>query len=182
MSVHVMLDLETLGTKPGCAIVSIGAVRWGDNEPGQRHLFKRNVTIKANLRIGLNVDGDTLQWWLTQPAETQQRAFAAGVEDMAIALANLSQFACGNITGPASNVFLWSKGTHFDNAILLAAYDRAKLTPFWNYKNNRDYRTLAAMLPGIPEPTRAGTHHDALDDAIHQAAHLQAILAHLQPV
>lgn len=175
-----MLDLETLGLNPGCAIISIGAVLWWDDIPSGRHHFKTNISIQANIRAGLELEGEVVEWWFNRPAEVQKASFADAAKSVEHALMMLSEFAGKHCD--TRNLLVWSKGTHFDNAILLAAYHKVGLTPFWGYKNNRDYRTLAAMFPGIPEPTRAGTHHDALDDAIHQANHLQAILDHMRPV
>ena len=53
--------------------------------------------------------------------------------------------------------------------------DAYRIKPAWPYRNNRCYRTLKGLLPAI-ELERSGTHHNALDDAITQARHLQKIV------
>ena len=48
-----------------------------------------------------------------------------------------------------------------------------------SHRNERCHRTLRKTIPGAIEPERGGDKHNALDDAAHQAASLQSILATL---
>lgn len=64
---HCSLDLETMGTIPGSAIVAIGAVQFeldGKYMLGRR--FYRTVDLASCIEAGLTVDGDTVMWWLGQ--------------------------------------------------------------------------------------------------------------------
>jgi hypothetical protein len=78
--------------------------------------------------------------------------------------------------GGRSDVRLWGNGSDFDNALLSVAYDAANVKPGWEFWNNRCYRTFKNQAPDI-KIVRGGTYHDAFDDAVDQAKHLQKILA-----
>lgn len=66
---HIMIDLETMGTRPGSAILSIGACsfdpNWlggsdSDHEPGEaRRTFYQNITLASCLDAGLTIDAAT---------------------------------------------------------------------------------------------------------------------------
>ena len=57
---RVMLDIETLGTEPGCAIVSVGAARWSIDGVGDERLY-REVSLSSCGAAGLEIDPDTLK-------------------------------------------------------------------------------------------------------------------------
>lgn len=61
---RVMVDIETLGVEPGAAIVSIGAVRFGPGGLGET--FERSIDLKSCEFRGLQIDAETLEWWLNQ--------------------------------------------------------------------------------------------------------------------
>jgi len=54
------------------------------------------------------------------------------------------------------------------------AYSVVGEDPPWSYRNDRCYRTLAAICPEV-KMERIGTFHNAVDDAKSQARHLQRI-------
>ena len=66
---HVMLDLETWGTRPGSALRSIGAVTFGLNATSVGARFYRNIDKESCLLAGLTVDTETVSWWLKQAPE-----------------------------------------------------------------------------------------------------------------
>ena len=67
---HVMLDLETLGTKPGCVIRSIGAVVFTlDGVLGAQ--FYANIDKQSCVDAGLTVDPATEAWWAGQSQEAR---------------------------------------------------------------------------------------------------------------
>ena len=49
-----MLDLETLGNKPGSVIASIGAVKFGDGKIIDK--FYRTINMQSCVRIGIALD------------------------------------------------------------------------------------------------------------------------------
>ena len=80
------------------------------------------------------------------------------------------------------DVELWGNGADFDNTILGSLYDAFGLRKPWSYSRNRCYRTMKNIGIGPRKPqVREGIYHNALDDAITQAIHLQDIFACLKP-
>src|ERR1700685_2647763 len=70
---HIMLDLETLGTRPGSAIRSVGAAAFdldGTDKPAGPTFYKKVKSMSCWV-AGLTVDQDTLDWWSRQPQEVQ---------------------------------------------------------------------------------------------------------------
>ena len=158
-----MIDLETLGTRPGDVILSIGAVKFNDIGLGEEiHLTIDAESCKA---AGLRAQKSTLDWWAKQSAEARKAAFS-GELSLEAALLKLTMWM-----PPTDTAVVWGNGANFDNALLAAAYRAVKLDTPWNFWNDRCYRTMMALFPQ-PKQTRVGTHHNALDDAKTQALRL----------
>ena len=90
----VMVDLETLGSGPGCIILSIGAAVFDPvaGEIGAR--FYRVVNADSCRAQGLTSDPDTLRWWdeQTEEARAVLREAEASPFTLAGALADFSWF------------------------------------------------------------------------------------------
>jgi len=168
MTDRVMLDIETLGTEPGAAILSIGAVRFGPRELGAT--FHRSVALQSCEAAGLTIDAETLEWWLGQGADA--REVLTGGVPLADALAALAEFY-----GDADEV--WANSPAFDCAMLETAYEAVGQEAPWAYYEQRDVRTIEA-LPGAADVDHDGVAHDALDDAKHQARSVAATLGRLE--
>lgn len=149
---HVMLDLETLGTKPGCPIVSIGACTF-DRE-GVGDYFYRKIDISST---NLKAEPETIKWWLKQSAEARE-AFEGGIPHKRAT----DEFKVWWLDNGCR--YVWSHGASFDPPVLTAAIDIAP----WKFWDIRDTRTLYE-LAGIQPDRKTGTAHNALDDAINQA-------------
>lgn len=195
---HVMLDLETFGTAPGCDIRSIGAVvfdpvagdvgadphtntfylathnprgYWGTGSSRDRFFTTGKPTDR--LQYPLKRDPRTVQWWSEQSAEAQA-AFENPV-DLRIALSRFSVWLVDVCPNP-SDLRLWAHGPQFDVSILAAAYEAVGDTVPWHYRSPRDTRTAFDMA-GIDDhsawlkqyPGPLGVPHHALDDSICQA-------------
>ena len=167
----VMVDLETLGRKAGCVIVSIGAVKF-DPLTGfvdEANSFYRAITVESAMRFGLHVDPGTLKWWMQQ-SDAARAVFndseAVGIQQ---ALVEFAEWVAED--GDCGSVKMWGNGASFDNSILSAAYEAVDILQPWNFWNDRCYRTIKALNPQAPF-VREGTHHNAVDDAVSQAKHL----------
>lgn len=165
---HVMIDLETLGRRAGCSILSIGAVAF-DPKLGLGQEMYCVVNRTSCSLVGLHEDPDTLAWWEKQneSAKTVLGHSTEGGLVLTDALAKLTEFLAqfGH-----KKVKVWGNGSDFDNAILTACYAAIGQNIPWEFWNNRCYRTLKSLKPQI-KLTRQGTYHNALDDAKSQAAH-----------
>lgn len=171
----VMLDLETMGTGPRAAIVAIGAVEFdlAAGVIGER--FFRAVTLSSSMRMGGEIDADTVLWWMRQ-SDAAREQFASGGEDISRALLDFAQWL--GARAPVDDVRVWGNGAAFDNVVLRSAYQAAYLEPPWRFWNDRCYRTMKADHQDV-EVHRVGVHHNARDDAETQARHMLAIRAKL---
>lgn len=168
---HVMLDLETWGTRPGAALRSIGAVVFGLGS-GLGAEFYRNIDKQSCLDVGLFVEPATERWWAeqTQQARASLAADARPLEEV------VADFAAWFVS--VGGEFLWSQGANFDGPLWEAATRAVKRDPPWKFFNARDTRTVYHICGFDPHSVpRRGIAHNALDDAKHQARLIQAALA-----
>lgn len=161
---YCMLDLETLGTRPGDTILSIGAVLFSP-EAGITSEFYVTINQESSKAAGLRAQRSTIEWWQKQSPEAQAAAFK-GELSLESALKQFSMWL--NAT---DNTLVYGNGANFDNALLAAAYRAAKIEVPWKFWNDRCYRTIAAMFMKS-RVERVGTYHHALDDARTQALRL----------
>lgn len=162
-----MLDLETLGRSPGCAIVSIGAVKF-DREKIKDRFYERILAVSC-LDAGLVLEVETVEWWLRQDYNVVKELFEPGLY-LNEALEKFAEWL------GCDDARIWGNGPAFDNAILRSAYEAIGLEAPWKWWNDRCFRTMKSILPYV-EPGRKGTHHNALDDAEYQAEVLIRIFA-----
>lgn len=171
---HIMLDLETLGVKPGCIVLSIGAVEFSPAGVGREFYTVLSTADQATL--GLVEDPDTVKWW-SQQSEAARRVFREEQQPLAEALRLFAAF-CASVAAP-SRLALWGNGADFDNPILRAVFDAAKIDAPWGKYNNRCYRTIKS-LSEVKQPKPEVPHH-ALYDAKAQADHAVYVLNALRP-
>ena len=161
----VMIDLETFGTTPGCAIRSIGAVSFELNED-RTHIeqcFSANIDTHSCLYARLHIDADTHAWWRRQAPE----AIAALEVDKRPLLEVVSNFEKWFAkVNPRS---VWCQGANFDVVLWEAAARAVGRGVPWKYYAVRDTRTLYDLAGFDPRSlVRNGVYHCALDDARHQ--------------
>lgn len=168
---HIMLDLETLGTKENAVIVSIGAVFFDADNLGDK--FYTALELGEQIRKGRTVSGSTIEWWMKQSTEARSVFSETRKFEISEALNEFAAF-CGK-----GDVKVWGNGAMFDNAILLNAYEQFGIKRPWSYRNDRCYRTVIAEFkdkyPDVKITNDYGVAHNALDDAIAQAHTLQAV-------
>ena len=177
--VNIMIDIETLGTKTGCSILSIGATIFSTygQELLSRPDFYTAIDRYSCIALGLVEDSSTLSWWEKQTAEARADAFS-GTTIIVAALFQLSDYI-KDIEGQLNGVaVIWANGANFDPVILEAAYNLASISVPWRYHNVRCYRTLKA-LSTVDEVSFQGVKHNALADAKHQARNAVRFLASL---
>ena len=175
---HLMIALETMGTKPNAPIVSIGAVFF---EPANGELgpeFYRVVSLKSSVGNGAIPDPETIMWWMQQSEEARSAICDKDAITISAALIKLNAFIRDN--ADSSKVQVWGNGAAFDNVILRTHYDREFIPCAWHFANDRDVRTIVEMGRQIGiNPRRdipfEGDMHNALADAKHQAKYVSAI-------
>lgn len=167
---HIMLDLETLGTGPRAAIVAIGACEFDPHGTGIGITFYRRVSLASAMAHG-DVDPDTLLWWMKQSDDARASTFGGESSRLDAALTEFNGFA------PRYTEGLWGNGATFDNVVIRSGFKAVGLDPAWSFRADKCYRTVINLLPEDKRPpfVRAGTAHNALDDAITQALYLQRV-------
>lgn len=177
---NVMLDLETLGTRPGCAILSIGAVTFGKQGVSLLDRFESHIYRGSCLDAGLVEDAATLAWWNKQ-VDSRIVSTCADASRSAPLGDVLCQFAAW-LTEVCSNkkdLRVWGNGADFDLPILSEAYRHCGMNVPWPAYSGRCYRTLKNLIPNITL-VRTGQHHDALSDAVSQAEHAVRLLNEIE--
>ncbi len=171
---HVMIDIETMGTSMRAAIVAIAAVEFAPGSPPSLvNPFYYNVKLQSCLDARLDVDGDTIEWWLRQ-SDAARAALDTPTHPAQPITDVLRQLR----TWLPDNCLIWSNGAAFDLPILRSAYDACKIVLPWTRKQERCFRTLRGMAEqlGAEAPPDLGTKHNALDDAIWQGHFASRIL------
>lgn len=167
---HVMLDLETLGNGNNAVPISIGACRFTATEILDS--FHVAIDPESCEQYGLKMDASTILWWFDPGRdEARQRWLSMQKVDLPSVLTGFSQWL-----QQSPVLAIWGNGSTFDNVILRSAYKAAGLEYPVKFWQDQCYRTIKNRTPQIGI-VREGTHHDALDDAISQAKHLQEIMA-----
>lgn len=169
----VMLDLETLGTRPDCVILTLGAVKFDSyslNEPGPG-LYLR-IDADEQIARGREVQEDTLAWWMKQKEDIRDEALGesdrVSVEEM---YRQLNRFLAG-----VNNI--WAQGPVFDIAILENIYRQYGWPTPWQFWQIRDSRTLFGVH-GDPRKKNREGHHNALADCVYQAQGVQQVYNNL---
>lgn len=167
---NVMIDIETLGTGSDALIVSIGAVRFGDQLGKEFYMpcFHQQKERKMDL--------STVRWWMKQGDEGR-KVFEEDAVPLKEALIELRDF----LNRDEDKV--WANGVTFDIGILQDALIQCKLKFPWKYSNVLCLRSIRAIYPEydrIMKDLRGeSASHNALDDAKCQAKAL-ILLSQLQ--
>jgi len=206
MSVHIMVDLETLGKQKNACIVALGAYYFDTKEPTKGESFYLLANPESSLKTGLQMDADTVLWWLGQSEDARNELLRCREgASLAMVLASFASFYQGCSIDQQTKFVLkfreenpncteedclkqskrypripvWGNGATFDNVILSTAYGLIGQPVPWQFTEDRCYRTLKNLCPQVPM-VRTGTHHNALEDCKSQALHLSAIYEHLK--
>ena len=162
---HLMVDIETLGARPGSVIASIGAVVFDANQIIEE--WECLVDPQSCVDVGLKLEVDTIKWWMRQSDDARAKTFGVRAMPVADALNELARWANG-VHGCTD---YWSHGATFDLVMLHEAHIMAKATPLVkDFRRARDTRTLYEITGVNPKTFMGtGTAHNAVDDARAQA-------------
>jgi exodeoxyribonuclease VIII len=165
----IMLDLESLGTRPDCAILTLGAVKFDPytvDKFGDSLYFR--IDVNEQLALGREVQEDTLEWWGRQAEDVREEALGEhdriSLESM---YRQLNKFLVG-----VNNI--WCQGPAFDIVILENIYRQKGWPTPWQFWQIRDSRTLFGVHGDPREKNKAGLHN-ALEDCVSQAQGVQEI-------
>ena len=165
----VMIDLETMSTRPTAVVISIGAVKFNDD--GVTDRFKVNISPKSYQQYGnkFHVSPDTVEWWSKQSPEARA-AWRTDPYPVEEAFQMFSDWY-----GPKS-FWTWGNGSAFDISIMENAYNVLGMDIPWNYGDVMCLRTMCNMTNTRVDRSE-GVFHDALVDAENQAKFLIKLLS-----
>ncbi len=177
---HVMVDLETMGKKSNAPVVSIGAVIFDPATGFLGETFYKVVSLESAVSWGAEIDPSTVIWWMKQSSEARSEIANDNAIQLDDALLQFSEFVFENIPGGCETAQIWGNGATFDNTILRSSFERACLDCPWDYRNDRDVRTMVELGKAIGFDAKTsipfeGERHNALADAQHLARYVSAI-------
>lgn len=167
--INVMVDLETLGTQPGCKLLSIGAVTFCTHPDAPQEFYEKIDKNSYPAQI-FHSDLATIQWWSKQSEAARDEAFS-GTHSIVSVLEEFDAW----LKHLNKRIIFWGNGADFDNSILQETYRRLDMKQPWDFRDNRCYRTLKNLYPQVAyiKPKMA---HNALEDARAQAIHAESIV------
>ncbi len=165
----VMLDLETLSTRPDATILTFGACKFNPyaQEDITQGIYFR-INVDEQITLGRHVDDNTIEWWGKQAEDVYAEAFDPNDR---ISLEQFTQELNRFIVGCD---LIWAQGPVFDIVILENLYRQLGLPCPWQFWQIRDSRTLLSSLGDPREKNKAGLHN-ALEDCVSQAQAVQYV-------
>jgi exodeoxyribonuclease VIII len=170
---HMMVDLETLATGAGAALLQVG---WAVFDPAGTaivHAYQHNVNVDSCTIHGARVSHSAILWWLNQAPAARQSIMTNVALPISDVLGRLydayERYSC---------VAVWSHGATFDIPIIDWYAERLRIKPPWKYYDCRDTRTLYALAKSTGwQQDKKPVAHTAMADAVAQAADVQAAWA-----
>lgn len=168
---QVMVDIETLSTQPGNALIlSVGACEFT--------MFSGGPVITAHpiwvinplkqIAMGRHIDYDgTVKWWRKQGRLAM--AHWADIDVGDIVGVETFLYAFGKLVGDADEI--WAKPPSFDVVHIESLYHQAGHNVPWNYRAPRCVRTALDLpkLRTMPDDIAANAvKHDPLSDCTMQ--------------
>lgn len=170
-----MLDLETMGTEPGCAIVSIGAVQFDLLTGKLGKKFYASIDLSSCLNVGLTVSGSTIMWWMQQGPEARAKLLENPTHIME-ALTEFTKWVQSVFGYDISAYNIWGNSAAFDCGILSAAYDKLHLARPYSPWNERCFRTVKGLFPRNLPKKDSTKAHDPIYDCEYQITVLSTII------
>lgn len=172
----VMIDLETLATDTDTVVISVGAAAFDISKSSIPSTFYMILEMQDQLNKGRKVSADTLKWWM-QRSDAVQKVFhekAKAPDTVLHTLATWIKTVCPN----SKELKVWGNGPTFDISIMEHMYKMYNIKCPWSYNQIMDLRTFRRFVANNEKVLIPGNAHNALDDAMGQAAF---VMKHLQP-
>jgi hypothetical protein len=188
--VHVMMDLETLGLAKNAVITRIAAVSFDIDTGEIIDEIDLLVNAKSCVKVNLQIDGDTICWWLKQDESIINETFIPCITkglDIKEALGTFTEWIEKlKKNNDTYNVRVWGNGACADNVWMASAYAACHMSVPWRFTHDMDLRTLVYLgekIAGVHHKKSVkfvGNRHNPLDDAKHQVLYAVAIMNSLK--
>lgn len=190
---HFMLDCETLSTKCNAALLDIACIQFDLNgkhteDDTSAKTFHARVDMRDCAAKNLDIDGETVRWWLSQDLELMKAtlipAFTADTDVLSLtnALLGLTKFIEGVISESGlryCKLNLWANGPAQDCTWIRNAYNACHLpcpVPFYGDRDLRTIMQLGSLKSGrrLHEEIKfSGQKHNSIADVKHQIKQAQ---------
>lgn len=170
MNIHVVLDMETFGTRPNAMVFAIGMTC------NDGHSYYAELPTCGQ---GRRVDMATIEWWDKQPEGPNKEIFKRAWNSygamktpvdrehdwnfcraVLIEVAGYIKEKKERAQKEGGEFFFWGNSPSFDQAILENMMDDFTVQQTWDYRDVVDVRTIRKLYGGKIETT-----HHALEDA-----------------
>ena len=174
---HLMIDIETLDTRPSAVILSVAVLMFDPTTREQQELYSGNLDAGMQLLEGRTISLDTVKWWMQQDFEARQKAFACPTTiEWRTVHAELAA-----ILNRDNVKHIWANDPDFDCTILrdFMGYDFK-----WPFYKHRSMRTIKALFPEAYNPPGKEygefVAHDPMEDCKKQAWHVMNVYEHIE--
>jgi len=186
MTKHVMVDLETWSTEQNAVLVAIGAVEFDPNDfgdPADERVARMKTFYQTidpeTFDSAFHISASTMKWWMSpERDDARRRLWRDWDEGACEAGIAITEFASWCKADSDDGLRVYGNGAMFDNTKVQWAHKHYTGWDAWAFYEDGCYRTIKGLAPDL-KLERWGTFHHALDDAISQALHMQAVLARL---
>lgn len=173
--IDLMTDIESLGNIPGCVVVQITMVPFNINgKEAENNIFDRKLLIGEQIAMGLEVDFDTLKWWMQQHEDVRLEVMT-GTEAVVNVCIDMTSYL-QNIVNDHKEYRIWSTSAKVDFGCTPVLFKRVGVPYPVNHRSERCARTFIEMVklkhPEMKMP-KGLTTHNAIDDCRRQIADIQ---------
>ena len=182
---EIMLDLETLGTRPNSVILVLSAIKFdrsnkinGDVDSktlDKLDVFYERICIDSCLNRGMEIDESTMKWWSNQKNDVLWEALKnpdrKQIEDVLIEFKRWIGI---------SDILIWGNGSSFDCGILAECYKKCDMKVPWKFWNERDLRTILELSDISLRDVSSNNLHNAKYDCLRQIIALQRAYRYLE--
>ena len=174
--VDIMVDIETLGKRPGSVILSVGAVEFDIKNAEILGEFYAVIDLESSIHNGLTVDSSILLWWMLDDQQEARNDILKVYEDededvydLSEVLIDISSFV-ESCREEDNDLRVWANPPSFDLMILESAFDVMYMEIPWKHYEMMDLRTLKKIYKGDRLKFEVkGVKYNALYDAKLQA-------------
>lgn len=175
----VVVDIETLGTRPGDSIVQIAGVGFDRNAPS--FLGQLIISVSVPLAKSENVGtASTLDWWFNQSNAAQAVLLLGNSDFNEVSTSESSmlfEFMRQVKSTKIQKCCWWGNSHSFDLVLIEAALKKLCYEDKpWDFRKERCFRTLKIEMPFVSLPENTTTKHIAVNDAMYEAECLFLLL------
>lgn len=170
MTMHCIIDIETLGVTPGSCILSISAVCGNDS-------FSKAIDLGSHPGT---ICRETLKWWFSDKVSDNARTISLFSPRHECSLRECLESLVEFIESHTNAIYFWAQGPVFDYGHLEYWLKHYDLPIPWQYYQIRDIRTIQGFIPLVKldqlVSSRPNDKHTSLGDAKYEQLVLKTFI------